>query len=113
MKGVEVAEGNEVHQQPVQVVMVEDEALHVRERFEVARRVFVLLRQRLETGREVAGEQFSKPFHAEFFHAVFGLRATSSAYGAKRVLMVCHLSEVSSSRTPRRGTAIVTFRAMI
>ena len=40
-------------------------------------------------------------------------RATSSAYGAKRVLMVCHLSEVSSSRTPRRGTAIVSFRAMI
>ena len=31
------------------------------------------LRQRLETGREVAGEQFSKPFHAEFFHAAFGL----------------------------------------
>ena len=53
--------------------MVEDEALHVRERFEMARRVFVVLCVSASKQDGDRWEQFSKPFHAEFFHAAFGL----------------------------------------
>ncbi len=101
-EGVEVAERNEVHEQAVQMLMVEDQPFRILGILDVLGGVGILPHQRLEAGEDVAGEQGIQPFSAELPGLVRGFFRDKRRVGSETAAQFSPVFKTQAAARPEQ-----------